>query len=87
MQFNKPPTIVIKAPTEEEVVAPRVRVTGYTKPDSVLTINAQPVALQTDGSFQTELFLSREGINTITVEAKDRRGKSTLMQRTVRVKF
>lgn len=86
-QLNQPPNLQIRTPTQDELVASRVAVRGQTSPDAIVTVNSQPVALQPDGSFQTEIFLTREGVNTITVEAKDRQGRSTLEQRTVRVKF
>ncbi len=85
--LNKPPEIQLVAPQEDEVVAARVNVRGQTKPDAIVTVNDQPVSLQPDGSFQAEIFLNREGTSTITVEAQDRRGKSSLLQRTVRVQF
>lgn len=85
--FNRPPDIVIEAPEENAEVASQVVVTGRTKVDSIVTVNDQPVALQSDGSFETQIFLPTEGVNSITIEAKDRRGKSKLVQRTVVVKF
>ena len=85
--LSQPPTVLLESPTNEESVSARVVVQGQTEPDAVVTINDQPVALQPDGTFQTEVFLSREGLNTITVKATDRRGKTTTMQRTVRVQF
>lgn len=85
--LQKPPVLEIVKPVQDEAVASQVIVEGKTAPDAVVTINAQPVALQVDGSFQTEIFLPREGLNTITIEAKDRQGKSNIMQRTVRVQY
>lgn len=86
-RLNQPPPLEITAPKEESLVAAKVVVSGHTNPDAILSINSQPVALQTDGSFSTEVYLPREGINTISIEAEDRRGKKTLVQRSVRVKF
>lgn len=86
-QLNQPPELKINAPAQEEVVAARVEVRGQTNTDAIVTVNSQPVALQPDGTFRTEVFLTREGANTITIEAKDRHGRSTLEQRTVRVKY
>lgn len=86
-QLNQPPSLKIAAPTQDERVASRVKVQGQTENDAIVTINSQPVALQPDGSFQSEILLTREGANTITVEAKDRQGRSTIKQRTVRVEF
>ncbi len=40
-----------------------------------------------DGSFETEIFIPREGLSTITVEARNRQGRAAVVQRTVTVKF
>lgn len=86
-QFNKPPQLAVTAPAEDAVVAAQVVVEGTTDPEAVLLVNAQPVSLKQDGSFSTEVFIPREGLASVTVEAKDRRGKSTVVQRTVTVKY
>jgi len=85
--FNRPPEIVLREPVNNAIVASQVIVSGKTKVESVVTVNNQPVALQSDGSFEIQVFLPTEGANSLTVEAKDRRGKSKLVQRTVYVKF
>jgi len=83
----QPPEIKITSPAEDSLVAARVSVSGQTDADAIVTVNSQPVALQSDGSFETEVYLPREGVNTISIESQDRRGKTTLIQRSVRVKF
>ena len=83
----QPPELKIMLPIEDSLVAARVGVSGQTDIDAIETVNSQPVALQTDGSFETEVYLPREGINTISIESQDRRGKTILVQRSVRVKF
>jgi len=85
--FNKPPQISVVQPTENAVVASQVLVKGKTRMDAIVTVNDQPVALQQDGSFETQIFLPTEGLNTVTIDAKDRRGKKSEIQRTVLVKF
>ncbi len=86
-RLNQPPALTIEAPASNELVASRVMVQGKTESDAIVTVNSQPVALQPDGTFRTEVLLTREGVNTISVEAKDRQGRATLEQRTVQVKF
>lgn len=85
--LNRPPSLTLTQPTDNQEVAAQVIVTGTTTPEAVVIVNNQPVALQPNGSFRTEIFLPREGINSVTVEAKDRRGKSSLIQRTVYVRY
>lgn len=85
--LNRPPMLEVAQPQENAEVAAQVEVRGKTTAEAVVTVNNQPVALQPDGTFEVEIFLPREGISSITVEAKDRRGKSNLIQRTVYVRY
>ncbi len=86
-RLNQPPRLAVSTPVENAFVASQVEVIGQTEPEVTVSVNNQPVALQTDGSFQTEIFLPREGIASVTVEARDRKGKSSIVQRTVYVRF
>lgn len=85
--FNQPPALVVQQPADHATVASQVTVTGQTSPEAQVSVNAQPVALDQQGNFQTQVFIPREGISSITVEAIDRRGKTNLVQRTVYVQF
>jgi cytoskeletal protein RodZ len=85
--LTKPPSLEIAVPQENAVVSSQVLVEGKTASDAVVLVNAQPVGLQPDGTFTTEVFIPREGVASITIEATDRRDKTTLVQRTVTVQF
>lgn len=85
--LNKPPELTITTPTEKAVVASKVIVSGKTHPEATVLVNLQPVSLQQSGTFETEVFIPREGVSTITIEAADRRGRTTIEQRTVVVEF
>lgn len=86
-QLRLPPEISITEPEEFATVGPQIQVTGSTELDAVLMIDNQPVALQPDGTFTREVSFVKEGITTITIEAKDPRGKTTLEERHVQVQF
>jgi cytoskeletal protein RodZ len=86
-QLNRPPTLNLFAPAENAEVSSNVLLRGQTTADAMVTVNATPVSLRADGSFETELYLPQEGVNTITIKAKDKNGKSTTLQRSVQVKF
>lgn len=86
-QLSRPPELVLSVPLEDDEVSSKVIFEGNTKPDVILTINSVPVALQVDGSFETELYLPQEGVNTVTIKAIDKNGKTTILQRSVKVKF
>ena len=85
--LTRPPELTIVSPEDQSQVAARVVVSGETEPDATITVNDQPVALQPDGSFTTEVFIATEGISTIMIESTDRRGKAHEEKRTVYVRF
>lgn len=85
--LQKPPTIDVFSPQEQAVVGPTVSVIGQTDPDARLEINDQPVALQVNGSFDTEIYLEKEGVNTIIITAYDEKNRSSKEERIVYVQF
>lgn len=84
---QQPPHLEVDQPEELAVVGPQVEVSGETEPEALIIINDQPVALQPDGSFQTQVSLMTEGIVTIVIQAKDEQGKTSTIQRQVQVTF
>lgn len=85
--LTRPPVLIVTTPAENDRVAARVILEGQTNPAATLTVNTMPVALQADGSFQTEIYLPQAGANTITVKAIDKNNRESLVQRTVVVEF
>lgn len=85
--FNQPPTLEITEPAVNAFVSAQVVVQGRTKPEAMVTVNDQPVAVKADGSFQTEVYIPREGLSAISVETRDRRGKVRSEERSVYVRF
>ncbi len=86
-QLSRPPALFLLSPEENQEVSARVILKGQTKTDAILTVNSAPVAIQADGHFETELYLPQEGINTITLKASDKNGKTNVLQRNIKVKF
>lgn len=85
-QVQRPPELSLSQPEENAIVPSTVHVKGKTVDDAIITVNAQPVAIQPQGLFETDVSIPREGIHTITVEVADRRGKKAILQRTVHVR-
>lgn len=83
--FLQPPELELIAPVEDQQVSKNVLVSGKTEIDAVVFVNSNPVGLNPQGEFQTEVFFADKGKHTVTIEAKDRREKSTIIQRTVEV--
>jgi len=85
--FISPPKITISSPAENEVVSPQVKIQGITEPETQVLVNSQPVSVQADGLFETNITLPNEGMSVITIEAIDRQEKKNTKQRTVFVRF
>ncbi len=85
--LSQPPRLEVFQPENNQTTASRVIVEGQTVMDAIVVVNAQPVALQAGGFFNTELYFDIEGPTTITVKATDKRGKTNTVQRSIQVEF
>lgn len=82
---QRPPPLVLDSFTELSEIAPNGVLTGHTSPEAIVLINDVPVALRPDGSFSYPLSLEQTGLVTITIEARDQRGKATTLEKVLRV--
>jgi len=79
-----PPPLEVMTPAEGAVVGKRVVVRGKTRPDTQVRVNMRGVVVGEEGEFEAELALPA-GENQIEVEAVNRAGKMTVVERHVRV--
>lgn len=79
------PDLSVESPGENEVVAALVGIRGSTNPQATVTVNSKQVTLDAQGKFTETISLS-PGEHTIIIEATDRSGHATVIQRTVIVK-
>ena len=85
--FISPPKLELIEPTEDSLVSAQITIKGITEPETMVTVNSQPISVELDGNFETQITLPTEGISTITLEATDKQKKTTTLQRTVFVRF
>ncbi len=82
-KFIKPPEITIVSPKENEIVLKQnVKVEGKTTTDVSLTINNQPIILDQEGNFVTEILITKETTSLI-FKATSRSGKQTVLERKI----
>jgi len=85
-QYQKlymPPTLTITTPTQESMVKEKkLDIFGTTNPDATVTVNGVNVTVRSDGRFFTQINLDL-GVNTITILATSRFGKTTTVVRKV----
>src|SRR3989344_2694296 len=84
ISLQRLPILVVSSPSDNASTKSPVLVKGRTDTDAVLTINDTQVSLDQDGEFQTSLELLT-GDQTITVRAENRKGKSTIVRRSISV--
>lgn len=86
-KFKSPPTLEVERPDEGEVVSQStLLVSGRTDPQAVIKVNNQPVLVEEDGDFLTEIEVI-EGTEEIKVRAISRSGKETVVRRRIRVEL
>ena len=86
-QMKRPPELIVQEPTEAAVVSATLQVQGKSTADTVVTVNGQPVALRQDGSFTAEVNFPEEGPTNISIKVTDKKGRSSMVQRSVLVQF
>ena len=85
IKFISPPDLVVERPKEEErVTESNLTVEGRTSASSRLEVNNQPVLVEDDGKFKTEIEVF-EGTTEIVVKAISRSGKETIVHRPIKV--
>ena len=83
-KFIKPPEIEIVSPKNSQIVLEqKVKVEGKTTTDVTLTINNQPIILDQEGNFVTEILITKD-TKSLIFKAISRSGKLT--EKTVEIK-
>ncbi len=85
-QYQKlymPPTLTITTPVQESIVKEKkLDILGTTNPDATVTVNGVSVTVRSGGQFFTQVTVE-PGVNTITILATSRFGKTTTVTRNV----
>lgn len=79
------PSLTIDAPKTEIVTSTEVVVSGKSEPSATVTVNNTPVALDSDGNFKKTVTVF-PGESVITIRAKNRLGKESVIERKVVLK-
>lgn len=84
-KFVKPPELEIISPKNSEIVhGQKIKISGKTTTDALLMVNNQPIILDQDGSFVTELEITKD-TKEIKFVAVSRSGKTTEVIRSISV--
>lgn len=86
VNLQRSPAVSLEKPLQDQIVEDRkIEVIGKTNPDATVTINGVSALVRTDGKFYDQISLD-PGVNTITVIATSRFGKSTTLVRKIGLK-
>ncbi len=81
----EPPFLRIDYPPDNLVTAEsQLAISGQSEPETDITMNGQPVLADKQGVFKREIYLS-EGLNTLTITAKKKYGRTASASRQVLV--
>lgn len=87
LRFVSPPRLVLNQPAEGALVSSNtVKVEGVVDQDATVTVNNQPVLIDDDGLFITDLSVD-SSTQEIMVVAKSRAGKETIVSRKIKVEL
>jgi transcriptional regulator with XRE-family HTH domain len=82
-KFSAPPTLLIIEPKESQIISSNtLQVNGKTDPDVTITVNNQPVIVNSDGSFSDQIDVNKN-MTEIKIIAKSRSGKETVVTRRI----
>lgn len=79
------PMLTVYSPKQNAQTKDEITVSGKTDPNATILINNEPVLLNTNGEFTKNLTLF-PGKTSITLKAKNRFGKETILERNIDVK-
>jgi len=83
--FLGTPTVSLEQPKEQQVVKEgEIEVIGKADIDTTVLVNGEPATVEETGKFKKTIQVIK-GESTITVNAKNRRGKETTVIRTIKV--
>lgn len=79
-----PPYLSITSPQQDSKTSQDITVTGQTDNNATVTINGEAAMVSNNGNFQKSITLF-PGVATISIQAINRFGKETTIQRTINV--
>jgi hypothetical protein len=85
--LNRPPRLELFQPEDNQITSARVIVEGHDGDGCDGGGERSASVFTSDGFFNTELYFDIEGPTTITVKASDRRGKTSIVQKSIQVEY
>jgi cytoskeletal protein RodZ len=83
--LSRPPTLALTEPAQDKTVKEDIIIiSGQTEEGASLTINSQPIHIDSSGNFRESVGLQR-GLNNLRIVSLNRFGRQTLVERKIMV--
>lgn len=83
--LSRPPKLYLIEPSQDKTItSDTLTITGQTDPEVTLTINSQPIHIDTVGNFSEKIGLQK-GLNLLRIQAQNRLGKIATIERKIMV--
>lgn len=87
ISFITPPKLIVDTPGDNQIVTEsKLKVAGSSDPDATVEVNKQPILLDDNGNFSSEIEVF-EGTKEVIFVAKSRSGKETVVSRNIEVEL
>lgn len=84
LKFSSAPPLEVISPKEGQIFQEKLEVSGKTDKDASVKVDGTLISVSENGEFKEEITLPR-GENVVTVEAVNRQGKKTIVNRKVKI--
>lgn len=84
LKFSSAPPLEITSPKEGQIFKEKLEVSGKTDKDASVKVDGTLISISENGEFKEEIILPR-GENVVTIEAVNRQGKKTVVNRKVKI--
>jgi len=84
LKFSSAPPLEVISPKEGQIFKEKLEVSGRTDKDASVKVDGTLISISENGEFKEEIILPR-GENVVTIEAVNRQGKKTVVNRKVKI--
>lgn len=84
LKFSSAPPLEVISPKEGQSFKEKLEVSGKTDKDASVKVDGTLISISEDGRFKEEIILPR-GENVVTIEAINRQGKKTVVNRKIKI--
>ncbi|MFA6519131.1 MAG: helix-turn-helix domain-containing protein [Candidatus Shapirobacteria bacterium] len=77
LSYSRPPKLSVIWPENNLIIDNTANITGQTDSEATVSVNGEPILVDPDGKFSTELKIPQTGLD-VTIESRSISGKTTI---------